>query len=193
MSDFDFTAVRSRIDSKLEHLRIATASVTAEEAALVVNQERITTAIKAKEIATAVGRKLQEDVRVSLSSLVTRVLAAVFRENSYEFVIKFVERRGKMEVDLLLARDGMELDPLRSVGGGVCDVVAFALRVSVMLRQNPPVRRLLVLDEPLRFLSARYQPAAREMLEKLCSELGVQLIMVTHSPKLAIGNLIEIA
>ncbi len=57
---------------------------------------------------------------------------------------------------------------------------------------KPPLRKLLVLDEPFRHLSAGYRPAARVLIEKLASETGIQFVVVTHDDEFRIGNVVEI-
>ena len=45
-------------------------------------------------------------------------------------------------------------------------------------------RRLIVLDEPFRYLSTDLQPKAGEMLRKLSQRLKLQVIMVTHEEEM---------
>jgi ABC-type lipoprotein export system ATPase subunit len=41
-------------------------------------------------------------------------------------------------------------------------------------------RRIIILDEPFRHLSADLQPKASEMMKMLSDKLGIQFIMVSH-------------
>ncbi len=116
----------------------------------------------------------------------------MFEEEAYEFQIRFEEKRGKTEAALLFVRDGLEVAPLESSGGGVVDVAAFALRLAALLLARPLKRRLLVLDEPFRFVSAEYRPKIRSMIEQLAEEFEVQFIIVTHIQDLVMGRVVEV-
>ena len=87
----------------------------------------------------------------------------------------------------------MEVDPMDGSGGGVVDVAAFALRVSCLMLSQPPLRRLLVLDEPFKFVSEGFRGRVRKMLETLADEMKLQIVMVTHIRELETGKIIELS
>jgi DNA repair exonuclease SbcCD ATPase subunit len=115
----------------------------------------------------------------------------VFGDEAYEFRIITEQKRNRTEARAVFVRDGEEFDALSSIGGGVVDVAAFALRVAVILAQDP-VRRLLILDEPMKFVSAEYRPQVRALLETLADELDVQIVLVTHISDLELGKIVRI-
>ena len=124
--------------------------------------------------------------------MVSRCLAAVWN-NPYEFKIDFERKRGKTEARLYLVRDGFEYDdPKNSVGGGVVDVAAFALRLACVLLHRPQLRPLLVLDESFKHLSSDKIPRVRAMIDGLADEFGVQFIIVSHLSGLQDDNTIYI-
>lgn len=145
----------------------------------------------AQQIVQAVAETVQEEAHQRISGVVTRCLAAVFEE-PYEFQIQFERVRGRTEAKLLFVRDGQAIPPIDSAGGGVVDVAAFALRISCLMLARPACRRLVVLDEPFRFVSAGYRGRVRAMLEGLQKELGVQIIMVTHIEELQCGHVVAV-
>ena len=59
---------------------------------------------------------------------------------------------------------------------------------------RPPRRRLIVLDEPFKFVSDRgdYRARARDLLDALSTELGFQFVIVTHDPTFEIGKVIDL-
>jgi hypothetical protein len=140
------------------------------------------------EIASAillnVAKKTQQALAYRLSNLVTTCLASVFDE-PYEFEVAYISKRGHTEVDFCLTRDGMSLDnPILSVGGGVVDVVAFALRIGCLSISVPPLRRVLILDEPFKGVRGyEQQLKVGELLKKLNSALGVQFIIIANDSK----------
>ena len=69
-----------------------------------------------------------------------------------------------------------------AAGGGVVDVVCFALRVVAWsLSQTSPV---LILDEPFKWVSMGLRPICGQLLRGISDRLGLQIIMVTHDPEL---------
>ena len=83
-------------------------------------------------------------------------------------------------------------DPVNEAGGGVIDVAGFALRVSALLLQKPQRRRLIVMDEPFRFLSADRRHTIPVMLEYLAEEFDLQFVFITHMEELTIGKVIQV-
>jgi len=138
---------------------------------------------EAQGIIKTVAKQTQEQLEYHVSELVTLALSAVFPE-PYELVLRFEERRGKTEADLLFFRDGEEFSPMDASGGGPVDVAAFALRVALWSLRRPRSRATMLLDEPFRFVSRDYQPRASQMLKEVSGRIGLQVIMVSHSEDL---------
>jgi len=113
-----------------------------------------------------------------VAGVVTESLNSVYPDNPYEFKLEFRECAGKTVVDTLLYRDGEPLDPLASTGGGVWDVLAFALRVALLvLTASDKTRKLLVLDEPFKFLhGAEKIRRAYETMESVCKQFGLTIL-----------------
>ena len=61
-----------------------------------------------------------------------------------------------------------------------------------LVLSRPARRRLLVLDEPFRFVSRDYRPAVKMLLTKLAEDFGVQIIMTTHMEDLQVGGVIHV-
>lgn len=139
---------------------------------------------QAREVVREVGLKTQEQLQVHISDITSLALEAVF-DDPYELVAEFVQRRNKTECDLLFSRDGSAVDPLSASGGGAVDVAAFALRIAAWSMQSPKKRNVIILDEPMRFLSVDHQEQASMMIKELSERLGLQFIIVTHETTLA--------
>lgn len=160
--------------------------------AVVDNEEELYAAEEAQGIVQVVAETIQEEAHNRIAGVVSQCLATVFDE-PYEFHIRFERARGRTEARLVFVRDGLEIVPIDASGGGVVDVAAFALRLSCLMLARPANRRVVVLDEPFKFVSADRRPAVRAMLEGLATELGVQIIMVTHIEELRCGTILEIS
>jgi DNA repair exonuclease SbcCD ATPase subunit len=146
---------------------------------------------QAQEIAQAVAAIVQQQAHERIAGIVSKCLATVFDE-PYEFRINFEQKRGKTDARLVFLRDGHELDPMEDSGLGVVDVAAFALRVAALVLTQPMKRRMIVMDEPMKFVSRDYQSRVRTMLQMLSEELDVQIVLVTHIEALQIGKVVEL-
>jgi DNA repair exonuclease SbcCD ATPase subunit len=147
-------------------------------------------AIKARTIIQTVAEMVQQTVEARINKIVNLALEIVFQEDSPVFSLKIVQRRNQLEADVMV--DGMD-DILDSTGGGVADVVAFAMRFA-MWSFSPKKRNVLVLDEPFRNLSKDYQSAVAEMVSVLSQKTNSQIIMVSHHAVLSdyVNNTIEV-
>lgn len=145
----------------------------------------------AQEIIQLAAQAIQQKAHERIAGVVSSCLQAVF-EDPYEFKILFERKRGRTEATLQFCRRGLVVDPLTASGGGVVDVAAFALRAACLMLHRPRLSRLMVLDEPFRFVSAEFQPNIRSMLEQLSKDLKLQIVMVTHNEQIATGKIIQL-
>jgi DNA repair exonuclease SbcCD ATPase subunit len=60
------------------------------------------------------------------------------------------------------------------------DVACFALRLALWNLSQPKLRNTIILDEPFRYLSSNLQDRAASMLKEISSQLGIQIIMISH-------------
>lgn len=138
---------------------------------------------RAREIVKTVALATQEQLTFHISDVATLALEAVFND-PYKLQVEFIQRRNKTECDLFFTRDDTRMDPLDASGGGAVDVAAFALRIASWSMARPRSRNVIVLDEPLRFLSEDNQERASQMIKELSEKLGLQFIIVTHNETL---------
>lgn len=174
----------NRYDLAKASLRGARRDLASAEEAYYASEE-------AQQIVQVLAETVQEEAHHRIAGVVSRCLVTVF-DTPYEFNITFERARGRTEARLAFVRDGVTVSPMDAAGGGVVDVAAFALRLSCLMLSRPPKRRVVVMDEPFKFVSAEYRPAVRTMLEDLATELGVQFIMVTHIEELQCGTVVDV-
>ena len=147
---------------------------------------------EAQEIIQHLAQNIQQYTHTKISGIVSRCLGLVFEE-SYKFKINFERKRGKTEAVFVFIKDGQELDAASSIGGGVIDLASFALRLSCLILARPQRRRVMILDEPFRFVSRNHRGRLKSMLEILSTELKVQFILVTHDKELMIGKVYDLS
>lgn len=121
-----------------------------------------------------------------ISGLVTEVLQAV-KDKNLEFKMVLGNERNQPDLKFFVTDKltGKDMDILESCGGGIADLVSFALRVSLLLKWQPTVARVLICDEQLKFVSVQDQELAGEFIRKLSEQLGLQIIFISHSKTLA--------
>ena len=146
---------------------------------------------EAKGIIQLVGEKIQKQAHSQIAGVVSECLELVFEE-PYTFRIKFEKKRNKTEAKLIFERNGNEIDPMNASGGGVVDVAAFALRVSCLVLAKPKLRKILIMDEPFRFVSEEYRENVRLVMDKLSTEFSIQMILVTHMRELISDEVIQL-
>lgn len=134
-------------------------------------------------ILQGVAEATQDQLEYRVSELTTLALGTVFPQ-PYDFGLSQSVQRGRSHYEPVFRRDGEEIAPMLASGGGVVDVAAFALRLSLWSLAPHRSRAVFVLDEPFRFVSTGLQGKVCELLHQLAGSLGVQFIIVTHEEQL---------
>ena len=145
------------------------------------------------ELLVKTALSIQETTTARIAKIVTDMYQYVFMCDD-RFVIKIDKKRSVPVASFFIEtkKNGQTLlvDPLTADGGGKVDVIALGLRLAALLLYRPQLEKLLVLDEPLRFLSSAktsakpYRLRAVEFLKQIAKEYGIQVIAVTHDEEL---------
>ena len=139
--------------------------------------------VKIADEARKAGRKRMEKV-------VTRALQSVFGPQ-FSFEIELTESGGKPVANFYVTSPNekgelIRTDPQTSRGGGVNDIVAFALQVATLVVYNSPkIQGPIILDEPGKHVSEEYVVKFGEFLDFISKTFNRQIFMVTHQPHLA--------
>lgn len=141
----------------------------------------------ARLILQTIAQKTQQNLVYRISDTVELCLNSVFNSN-YKFVLNFIKKRNKTEAEMYLADGDGQYSILDSCGGGISDVVTFALRIVLWNLQRPRSSRVIILDEPFKFLSRDLQKKASLLVKNISNKLEVQFIIVSHQ-----SNIIEYA
>ena len=136
-----------------------------------------------------VAKQTQGQLEYRVSAPVSAALAGVW-DDPYEFLLKFVERRGQTEADLVFKRDGTEYkDLMFSGGGGPVDVAAFGLQIAAWSMGG--TRPFLLADEPLKWLKSKnrvLEERGAMMMGEISKELELQMLMISHIPEQQRGS-----
>lgn len=166
-------------------------SIQREENNYTIEHTNLAHAQKAQEILQHLAQAVQAKAHEKIAEVVSSCLASVF-DSPYLFTIRFERKRGRTEAYLRFQRGAVETDPMRASGGGTVDVAAFALRVASLVLHRPRLAQVIVLDEPMKFVSEKYQVAVRSMLEQLAEDMNIQIIFVTHNENYSTGKVIDL-
>jgi len=138
------------------------------------------TATQALEIVNSVLLETQMQVKGFVEEVVTTALQAVFGLE-YSFEIEYEIKRNQSEACPYLVKEGQRFDVQSQCGGGVADVIGFALRMALFALATPSPEPVLILDEPGKHLSHDRQEVFAEMLRQVAEMFGVQMLVVSHS------------
>lgn len=189
MIDLDIEAQEvGRLATRLANFKEA---LITEQALLKAATKQVARTQEASELLQLIAQAVQQKAHERISKVVSSCLSTVF-DDPYEFVIRFERKRGKTEANLRFLRRGLDVDPMTASGGGMVDVAAFALRAACIMLHRPRLSKVLVLDEPFKFVSAKYRDNVRTMLEQLSKDLGMQIVMVTHVEELETGKVVDL-
>jgi hypothetical protein len=163
-----------------------------EKLALHKAKEYVDHVEQAQVVLQTLAQSIQQEAHQKIAQVVSKCLEAIF-DDPYKFEIEFERKRGRTEAKLLFVRSDNKISPLKASGGGVVDVAAFALRLACLILAKPKLRRVMVMDEPFKFLhSPVYRARLVQLLETLADEMGVQFILVTQSYEFQCGKVIRL-
>lgn len=148
-------------------------------------QNRYDDLVEARRIISEAARSTQLQFQGFVESLVTMAIQTVFPEQQYRFVMEFDLKANRSEINLLVQQG--EKEPYRpedEQGGGLLDVLSFALRVVMWSLEKPRSRPVFVMDEPFRYCG-KLTSLAGNMMKEISQKLGIQIIMVTHEDSLS--------
>ena len=138
---------------------------------------------KAQVFLQGVAQETQNQLKFRIEDIVNMALETCFPDE-YSFELNFNVSRGKTDCELvfLSRKTGREVDPMNASGGGVVDVACFALRTACYVLEQG-IDDVIVLDEPMKFVSEDLRERVCEVIKNLSWKLGIQFIIVTHIPE----------
>lgn len=174
------TQVRQRLDQAIGRRDAVQKRLEQKRQKLTTLQARMPAIEEAQALIQLTAQETQEQLKYHIEDIVQVAIDSCF-PGEYVFCAKFDMKAGRTVCRLVLEDEvGNEVNPMDANGGGLVDLISFALRLSAWtLSQTDNV---IVLDEPFKFLSENLRPVAGEILRKLRKKLGLQFIMVTHDP-----------
>ena len=135
---------------------------------------------KAEVIIQKLTQEVQRTFMASIESQINYGLQAVFGVPIL-FHVEPKVRNSQVTLDFKLVNpDGAETDVTDARGGGLLAVCGVLFRLILVRMLKGRVRQVIILDEALAMLSVEYRAAAGELLAKMASDLGIQILLVSH-------------
>lgn len=178
------TDLSNRVQRELGKRDMFKEQLTKAEIDLIGLKKQLRNTESAQIIIQEVAKKTQGELEFHISDMVTTALFSVF-DDPYEFKINFIVKNNRTAAELKLTRRGMEVDPKDSIGGGIMDVAAFALRIASWKLKTPKTRNTIIIDEPFKHLSrGDFEEKAAGIIKMLSEKLNLQFILSTHNDKI---------
>lgn len=139
--------------------------------------------VKARLLLEQYSEIEQEQLKQKVSGLVTRGLQTIFGPG-YAFDVQMRTLRKQAAMEFTITRDLVERDPMDAHGGGLVNVIALVLRLTIVAL-TPGLSRTVVLDEPFAQLSQGYIEGMGKFIRELVDATDIQLIIVSHEAEIA--------
>ena len=138
----------------------------------------------ASEIVKKTVQSRRETICKTLSIMGTSALQYALQDQNIEMQIIEKDYRDSIAsvVRIVNTKTGLDTPILGAKGGGIEDIVNTAIRIGIIRAlRNPSIDGPIILDEPYKQLSAEYQPAIADFLNRVTSEFDRQIILSTHN------------
>jgi DNA repair exonuclease SbcCD ATPase subunit len=135
-----------------------------------------------------VAHETQSQLRYRLVDIVNLAIETCFEDVVFDII--FDIKRGSTEARLVFMKNGIEMDPISTSGGGIIDLVSFALRIALWNIGHSD--NVIIFDEPLKWLQPKeLQIEAFRVMKELSEKMSIQFILVANS--VGSENILEIA
>jgi DNA repair exonuclease SbcCD ATPase subunit len=120
-----------------------------------------------------------------IATIVTKALQDV-KDPTLEFRINYKTERNTSVAEFVIYDNKLktELDIFDSCGGTIADLVEFALKISLLLKWQPQLSKVLILDESFKFVSIQDRYKLGKFIQELSNKLNIQIILISHSQEL---------
>jgi len=140
--------------------------------------------LELKDFLMSVSANYRDQLCNLFTSLVTEALTSIF-EKDIRFNIKLYSYRNEPAIDVSVIENNLEVDPQKSCGGGLNDIISFVIKIIFIYLKKSS--RIIILDEPLKFLSRDYIEQSSNFIHDISKRMNIQIILVSHKPDLEIS------
>ena len=137
-----------------------------------------------KDFLMTVSANYRDQLCNLFTSLVTEALTSIF-EKDIKFNIKLYSYRNEPAIDVSVIENDLEVDPQKSCGGGLNDIISFVVKIIFIYLKKSS--KIIILDEPLKFLSRDYIEQSSNFIHEISKRMDIQIILVSHKTDLEIS------
>jgi energy-coupling factor transporter ATP-binding protein EcfA2 len=146
--------------------------------------------IDAKDDIESALSQLAEASQIEAVALYSELLTTLVSEVMGKKQVVILETRkfrNKVHLDLFCEEEGgHRVDIAEAKGGSICNLISAGMRVVSIIQS--PCRRFLFLDEPDCWLAPSLVGPFVRVLRRLCNEVGVQMVYISHHSVKTIGD-----
>ena len=140
--------------------------------------------LELKDFLMSVSANYRDQLCNLFTSLVTEALTSIF-EKDIRFNIKLYSYRNEPAIDVSVIEDNLEVDPQKSCGVGLNDIISFVIKIIFIYLKKSS--KIIILDEPLKFLSRDYIEQSSNFIHEISKRMNIQIILVSHKHDLEIS------
>lgn len=177
-----FDQIKTVYNRKLGQLESLRERLTSSNAKIVELTDKEDVTLKASLFLQSLSDQTRLQVLDKISGIVTEALQTV-KDKNLVFTMQLVTKANQptLEMGILDKLSGQTYDVINSFGGGICDIVSLALRVALLVKWQPSLSRVLILDEACKHVAIKDQELLSTFVRKLSEALNVQFIWISHS------------
>lgn len=177
-----FDKLKSSYNQKLGQFQAIKDRIAICQTQIVDLTSKEDTTLKASIFLQSLSDQTRLQVLDKISGIVTDALQTV-KDKNLVFQMQLVTKANQptLEMGILDKRSGQVYDVLTSFGGGICDIVSLALRVALLVKWQPSLSRVIILDEACKHVAQKDQELLAVFVRKLSEALNCQFIWISHS------------
>ncbi len=125
-----------------------------------------------------------DEVKHKVEDIINQGIAYVYKTEDLKIQIGTTFKNNKTQFVINLVNGDMVTSKVtESFGGGLIAIVAFLFKVVVNIVYKN--EKVFFFDETLNYVSKHYQESLSEFIKKLCEDMDMTVILITHQPLLA--------
>ncbi len=177
-----FDQLKTTYNQKVGELNKLRRDLASSQAKVVELTDKEDMTLKTSLFLQSLSDQTRLQVLDKISGIVTEALHTV-KDKNMIFTMNLVTKANQptLEMGILDKLSGQTYDVINSFGGGICDIVSLALRIALLVKWQPSLSRILVLDEACKHVAVKDQELLSTFVRKLSEALNVQFIWISHS------------
>ena len=181
----DLRKIKIAVDKQKTKYDLLTKQLKDKQTKIEKMEQNIENMVEARNIISEASSVTQLQFKQFVESLVTLAIQSVFLDKNYKFIVDFVLQSNRPQINLLVQEEDKDpYVPEEEQGGGLLDVISFALRIVLWSLEKPKSRNVLIFDEPFRWTGNLTELMA-SMMKEVSYKMNLQIIMVTHDERLS--------